>query len=257
LDYLARLRATEPAVWWHMRCYHYETRTRLVYYTDAQGKLQWRTETDQHRVDTHAAAEKLVFVAWEDRSSRMLRKSDFSKHRMTKVKLSKDWSGDAECYRQKQKFIAHNDRDEYYDFREDFEIHGFTPRRLCLVHVTDKHFFADWRWFLLAQLSVVGAVPYRIWFNRATGQVTDDIHKYFRVGPDPEPMAPSPTDGPRYRAGLILGVPPTASLREIKLAYLDKAKQLHPDKNKNNDTNSAMAKLNAAYDALKHPPQDQ
>ncbi len=52
----------------------------------------------------------------------------------------------------------------------------------------------------------------------------------------------------------LLGVSPTASLKEIHKAYLALAKQLHPDKNKDNPTATAdFQKLNEAYHTLKEP----
>lgn len=44
-----------PHFSWHIQCYHYETRTRTVSETDANGKQTTRTETYEVRVNTHSA----------------------------------------------------------------------------------------------------------------------------------------------------------------------------------------------------------
>ena len=49
----------------------------------------------------------------------------------------------------------------------------------------------------------------------------------------------------------ILGVPRTASRKEIQSAYRARAKQLHPDLSASDS--AAMAQVNNAYDTLKDP----
>lgn len=51
----------------------------------------------------------------------------------------------------------------------------------------------------------------------------------------------------------ILGVPPTASEREVKQAYLRLARQNHPDVNKNPGAVERMKEINWAYDILGDP----
>lgn len=48
----------------------------------------------------------------------------------------------------------------------------------------------------------------------------------------------------------ILGIPSDASLNEIKKAYRQKSKELHPDKNKSADANDQFIELTEAYDFL-------
>ena len=51
------LRKAQPGVLWMVTCYHYETRTRTVYYTDSNGNRKSRIETYQEKVVTYTGAE--------------------------------------------------------------------------------------------------------------------------------------------------------------------------------------------------------
>ena len=62
----------------------------------------------------------------------------------------------------------------------------------------------------------------------------------------PTPNAPPHTRHPAD----ILGVTSAASDKEIKRAFLLKAKQFHPDVNKDADAPRKFAKINEAYETL-------
>ena len=55
------LRRAQPVIMWFVECYHYETRTRTVYYTDANGNQTSRLETYQEMVVTHSESEVSIF----------------------------------------------------------------------------------------------------------------------------------------------------------------------------------------------------
>ena len=54
-----------PEIYWHIECYHWETRTRTV--TDSEGNT--RTETYQEKVVTHVANTKFRIKEWMDESA--------------------------------------------------------------------------------------------------------------------------------------------------------------------------------------------
>ena len=49
----------------------------------------------------------------------------------------------------------------------------------------------------------------------------------------------------------ILQVPPSASFRDIRTSYLQKAKFLHPDKNPDPSATISFQQINRAYETLK------
>ena len=51
----------------------------------------------------------------------------------------------------------------------------------------------------------------------------------------------------------ILGVPPNATLLQIKRAYFKKAKILHPDVNKSPNAEAEFVRINMAFEALTNP----
>lgn len=55
----------------------------------------------------------------------------------------------------------------------------------------------------------------------------------------------------------VLGVPRTASDKEIKLAFHRKAKEYHPDTSTRFDANEMFSKLNRAYSVLKDKKKRQ
>ena len=83
--YITLLRRTAPNVVMTAVCYHYETRTRIVYHTDGNGNTSSHTETYTVRVDTATDADVFVYNYWVDKSEGQLGLD--TKYGVTKIKL--------------------------------------------------------------------------------------------------------------------------------------------------------------------------
>ncbi|KAL9964272.1 hypothetical protein ACROYT_G027890 [Oculina patagonica] len=59
--YIQRMQKVPPRINMFVECYHYETRTRVVYYTDANGNQQSRTETYTEKVVTFVDQDEFTF----------------------------------------------------------------------------------------------------------------------------------------------------------------------------------------------------
>jgi len=90
-------------------------------------------------------------------------------------------------------------------------------------------------------------------FERLTGKSVAAWFEEFRQRPRELPASgeqAAPQEEPPMslaRAYMVLGLPQTASLEEVKKNYRNLAAVLHPDKG---GTNEAMTLLNQAYDAV-------
>ena len=60
-EFIQRLKNEPIEIIWHVACYHYETRTRVVHTTDSNGRKTTRYETYQEKVYTWRASEKYQY----------------------------------------------------------------------------------------------------------------------------------------------------------------------------------------------------
>ena len=72
----------------YVECYHYETRSRQVSYTDSNGNTRYRTEYYQEKVITHRATGWIEYDYWLDRSTSVM---GLGMHRLVKMELSKSY----------------------------------------------------------------------------------------------------------------------------------------------------------------------
>jgi len=197
-DRIESIRNTQPTVCMNAECYHYELRTRTVYYTDANGNTQSRIETYQEKVVTAFIVEQFLFTHWFDSSQSTL--TDVRKAGITKIKMDLTIQfGDqttaehfAEKYRQFQHENRH--RDVYVNFSVSNTVPGFEKRLAAYTGSGTKPGWISSVWFWLATLFCLGW-PYRIMFNRATGKTEYSIVKViFTNAPITQRM---PTDANR------------------------------------------------------------
>jgi len=166
--FMRRMYETKPKIEWSIQCYHYETRSR----SNANGGIEYY----QKKVKTHSATGVLNFVGWEDIST-PLKGSDIEDCTMTKVSVKKKWIGDGGAALQKARFISSNDRDKHYDFEETLHLSGYRQRFLGFSNIEDVPCLAHWSWYVLSHLTVVFALPYRMWLSSRTGKVRTEIVK--------------------------------------------------------------------------------
>jgi hypothetical protein len=137
-QFLAKLSDTRPNLWWHIQCYHYETRT----YRDSKG----RTQTRQVRVNTHSASGHYAFSSWRNIGPPPL----ISAVKAMRIRLDKEYTfADAETksdYDMKfAGFIAANDRDTHKDVSSGFDIEGFEDYFLSMIK--DNEGESSFAWF--------------------------------------------------------------------------------------------------------------
>ena len=68
--YIQKMHQVAPRIGMVVECYHFDTSTRVVYYTDANGNRQSRTETYTERVVTFVDHDEFSFGSWVDVSKR-------------------------------------------------------------------------------------------------------------------------------------------------------------------------------------------
>lgn len=127
---------TPPTIVTTMECYHMETKTRQVTWTDANGNTQYRTETYMEKVTTWIGSESFDFNHWKDTSD-MSKIPVCDSKTVLKVKLSKtiefaDEETSSAFNQQLMKFVDRNKhRDVYYNFDTNYDIPNFKERLLC------------------------------------------------------------------------------------------------------------------------------
>jgi len=196
-DRIESIRNTQPTVSMNAECYHFELRTRTVYYTDANGHTQSRLETYQEKVVTAFIVEPFLFTHWFDSSHSTL--TDVRKAGITKIKMDLTVQfGDrttaghfAEKY---QKFQDENRfRDVYVDFSVSNTVAGFEKRLAAYTGSGTKPGWIGSLWFWLATIFCVGW-PYRIMFKRTTGKTEYDVVKVIFTNEPPTQDTSRDTD---------------------------------------------------------------
>ena len=81
-DHTAAIQRTDPYSVWHINCYHYEDRTRVVTYKDWRGETHTKIEHYTVRVDTH---NNTVIVSYPDTQDASPILSGLENYRMTRI----------------------------------------------------------------------------------------------------------------------------------------------------------------------------
>jgi len=192
------IRNTQPTVCMNAECYHYEDRTRTVYYTDSNGISRSRLETYQAKVVTASINKPFLFTHWYDYSQSTL--TDVRKVGVTNVKMELTVQFGDETTEQlfKQKyaqFIIDNQfRDAHVDFFVTQTVDGFKKRLAAYIGPRSKPWWIGSVWYWLATIFCLGW-PYRILFNCATDRTDYNVVKViFTNAPS---TLPAPGDADR------------------------------------------------------------
>ena len=146
IPYINSIIQTKPTISTYVECYHYETRTRTVYYTDSNGNSQSRVETYQEFVLTWSGSQEYQYTSWKDNSD-VTEIPTFHATKMTRLKLKKDVDFDDDETR--------NDYD-----RSENEFIEANRHRDVLIHATKQIFITD----LKERLMVYGRNKMKPWW---------------------------------------------------------------------------------------------
>ena len=194
VDFVTRLRRTDSKRDMLIECYHWETRTRTVSYTDANGNTQLRTETYQEIVITYTEGQVFPVRYTKDVSDpEGLR---FDSNGVTRLRLTQDVQcGDEETKdkfnQMRQKMIDDNKhRDVLINFTYSDVIDGF-KERMCAY--TDLKYRPWWMNSVVFWVSALFGLNwiFRIIFNWRTKKCEYTIKKLIYCTPRPTNNEPT------------------------------------------------------------------
>ena len=167
--YIQKMHQVAPRIGMVVECYHFEMRTRDVYYKDANGNPQSRTETYTEKVVTFEDHDEFSFGSWVDISKRKM--PALSSVSLTRVRIDPcvlfgDQETADDYERQATVMIERNrHRDAFTDFSASREIPGLKKRISAYVDLRVKPWWIRPLFFWLATLLQM-TWPYR-WLFRA------------------------------------------------------------------------------------------
>ena len=186
IDFVEKLKRTEPQRIMSIECYHWETRIRTVYYTDSNGNTQTRTETYQERVTTYTEQRVFPVGSTEDISDpEGLR---FDLYGVTRLKLTPDVQcGDEETMTkfsemQQQMIEDNKHRDDCIDFTYSDVIDGFQKRICAYSDPKYRPFWMNAGVFWVSSLFGLNWI-FRIIFNWKTTKCEYTIKKLIYYTP--------------------------------------------------------------------------
>ena len=180
--YLNLIYEKEPQIFIIVECYHFETRTRIITYTDANGNLQSRVETYQEKVTSFTDSKMFNFRTWRDVSDRSQVPSTRTK--VTRIKLSKTFTfADQQTYDEfsnvESNFIeANQNRDTYINSYNELNITGFKERIMGVDG--NRPFWMTKVCFQLANLLAL-SWPYRWLLGGGTQKIEHSIIKEISI----------------------------------------------------------------------------
>lgn len=170
LAFLDKMSNTKPDLSLSMECYHYETHT----VTDSDGKKK----KERTKVTTWRGTHRINIVHCTDVTTNRLNERRLREFQLTKVKLDKTFTADANYETQKANFVQRNrHRDRHYNLYVNFDIPGFRSRLMSYVQFDKIPWLFGWDVMVLCHVLVLPALPYRIWLSSICGKLETIIHK--------------------------------------------------------------------------------
>lgn len=177
-QYVQRLREASPVILFHVECYHYETRTRVVTRTDSQGYRYQETQYYQEKVVSRVHAEQFHISRSVDTTGPL---TGLEHCVVTKLYLKKGFAfiDDAAEGRYKQaygRFKEANRTDRHQSYSTSFAIPEFEKRTLCLVNdVASPWWLKSWVFALFSVMTL--SLPYRLKADISIGKTSLRITK--------------------------------------------------------------------------------
>ena len=186
--YIQRMHEVPPRINMVVECYHYETHTHVVHYTDANGNRRSRTEKKKEKVVTYVDHDGFSFGSWVDVSEKDM--PLLSTGALTLVKIdSSIVFGDQETaddyVRQVAAMLARNrHRDDFSNYSSSKEIPGLMKRISAYADLRVKPFWIRPRFFWIATLLQM-TWPYRWLFRLNTAKTHYALKKKMYKGTTP------------------------------------------------------------------------
>uniref|UniRef100_A0A914ULD2 Transmembrane protein 151B n=1 Tax=Plectus sambesii TaxID=2011161 RepID=A0A914ULD2_9BILA len=183
-DYVSKLKAAMPIVWWRSVCYHYIRRTRQVT-RYRNGDAITTTQVYYERVNSHSAGNVFLYgiCGVKDISKKLV---DLELFPVTKIRFSKGFvfsnlQAANEFEEQRTRFFNENElRDDYMEVREGLDLvdQPFKDFVLTFANPNKRPWYtSQWTFWLLSMILL--SWPLRVYVEWRTAYVNYQVTKLF------------------------------------------------------------------------------
>ena len=160
----------KPQFWWHVECYHIETRARVV--TDANGNS--RTEYEDVEVVTHTASMYWQFSQWWDNSDEFVQETGLQRCSFDHVYYFADNETRNLYESERSQFQRDNDKDTHQRFSSEYIV-ARAPNILTFAAI-DVPYFLRFTYFFYATL-LLASFPFRVWMTSISSKKKFNMSK--------------------------------------------------------------------------------
>ena len=207
-EFVNQLKYTDPQRAMSIECYHWETRTRTVYYTDSNGNTQTRTETYQERVVTHTESKIFPIAYAEDVSDS--EGLNLYQYGVIRLKLNPDVKcGDSETLEKfnemSNEMVEENrHRDDHIEFSYKDVINGFRKRVCAYTYPRYRNSWMNSGCYWTASFFGLSWI-FKLIFNSKTKKCNYTVKKLLFFYPPRERTEPTP-EGSDYPGFMNMGM---------------------------------------------------